>query len=84
MNVLSQLNSPFLYLICGGIIAFVAVICIIFMVRAWRAGLAIGMDKVKMKRVMVSSASFAVLPSGAMSIGMALYIHKKKLKKQEA
>lgn len=70
MNVLSQLNSPFLYLICGGIIAFVSIICIVFMVRAWRAGLAIGMDKVKMKRVMVSSASFAVLPSVGILLGV--------------
>ncbi|MBQ7895404.1 MAG: DUF5058 family protein [Oscillospiraceae bacterium] len=70
MNVLSQLNSPFLYLICGGIIATVAVICIIFMVRAWRAGLAIGMDKTKMKRVMLSSATFAVLPSVGILLGV--------------
>lgn len=70
MNVLSQLNSPFLYLICGGIIAFVALVCIVFMVRAWRAGLAIGMDKVKMRRVMVSSATFAVLPSIGILLGV--------------
>ncbi len=70
MNVLSQLNSPFLYLLCGGIIAFVAVVCVVFMVRAWRAGLAIGMDKVKMRRVMVSSATFAVLPSVGILLGV--------------
>lgn len=70
MSVLSRLNSPFLYLVCGGIIALVAVICVIFMVRAWRAGLAIGMDKVKMKRVVISSASFAVLPSVGILLGV--------------
>ena len=70
MNILSQLNSPFLYLICGSLIGFVAVVCIVFMVRAWRAGLAIGMDKVKMRRVMVSSATFAVLPSVGILLGV--------------
>ncbi|MFR8846720.1 MAG: DUF5058 family protein [Waltera sp.] len=37
MSILSQLNSVPMYLICGGIIAFVAVVCVIFLVRAYRA-----------------------------------------------
>ena len=61
MSILSQLNSPVLYLICGGIILFVALVCVLFLVRAYRAGLAIGMDKTKMKRTITSSATFAVL-----------------------
>ena len=44
MSILSQLNSVPMYLICGGIIAFVAVVCVIFLVRAYRAGQALGMD----------------------------------------
>ena len=70
MTILSQLNSPFMYLICGGIIAFVAVVCVFFAVRAWKAGLAIGMDPVKMKRAVVSSATFAVLPSVGILLGV--------------
>ena len=70
MSMLSRLNSPVLYLICGGIVAFVAVICIVFLVRAWRAGLAIGMDRVKMKRVIVSSATFSALPSVGILLGV--------------
>ncbi len=38
MSILSQLNSPAMYAICGGIVAFVALICIVFLIRAWRAG----------------------------------------------
>ena len=45
MSILSQLNSVPMYLICGGIIAFVAVVCVIFLVRAYRAGQALGMDE---------------------------------------
>ena len=70
MSMLSMLNSPVMYLICGGIVAFVAVICIVFLVRAWRAGLAIGMDRVKMKRVIVSSATFSALPSVGILLGV--------------
>ena len=70
MTILSQLNSPVMYLICGGIIAFVAVVCVFFAVRAWRAGIAIGMDKTKMKRAVVSSATFAVLPSVGILLGV--------------
>ena len=70
MSMLSRLNSPVMYLICGGIVAFVAVVCIVFLVRAWRAGLAIGMDRVKMKRVIVSSATFSALPSVGILLGV--------------
>ena len=63
MTILSQLNAPPIYLICGGIIAFVAILCVIFLIRAWRAGIALGMDKTKMKRAITASATFSLLPS---------------------
>ena len=44
MSVLDELNSLSMYLIVGMVILTVAIICIIFMVRAYKAGLAIGMD----------------------------------------
>ena len=70
MSILSQLNSPAMYAICGGIVAFVALICIVFLIRAWRAGLALGMDPVKLKRVVVSSATFSALPSVGILLGV--------------
>ena len=70
MNMLSQLNSAPVYLICGGIVAFVALVCVIFMVRAWRAGRAIGMDPAKMKRVITFSATFTVLPAVGILLGV--------------
>ena len=70
MTILSQLNSPVMYLICGCIIGFVALVCVFFALRAWKAGLAIGMDKTKMKRAVVSSATFAVLPSVGILLGV--------------
>lgn len=70
MSILGRLNSPVMYLICGVIVLFVALACIFFMVRAYRAGLAIGMDKTKMKRTISASATFAVLPSVAILLGV--------------
>lgn len=70
MTILNQLNSIPVYLICGGIIAFVALICVIFLVRAYRAGKAIGMDVTKMKRTMISSATFSLLPSVGILLGV--------------
>ena len=70
MTILSQLNAPPIYLICGGIIAFVAVLCVIFLIRAWRAGVALGMDKGAMKRAVTSSATFSLLPSVGILLGV--------------
>ena len=70
MNILSLLNSVPLYGICGGIIAFVAVVCIVFLIRAYRAGVSIGMDRTRLKQVILSSATFSVLPSVGILLGV--------------
>ena len=70
MNILSQLNSAPMYAICGGIIAFVAVVCAVFMVRAYRAGLAMGIDRTKLRRAITSSATFSLLPSVGILLGV--------------
>ena len=69
-SMLQQLNSPFLYLVCGLIILFVAAVCVIFLVRAYRAGKAIGMDEKKLKRAVTSSMTFSVLPSIGILLGV--------------
>ena len=69
-TILEQLSSGPVYLICGGIIAFVAAVCLLFLVRAWKAGIAIGMDRTKMKRAVTASASFSVLPAVGILLGV--------------
>ena len=69
-NILSELNSPQLYLICGSIIAFVAVVCVIFMIRAYRAGKKLGMDTKRMKRAVTASMTFSILPSVGILLGV--------------
>ena len=67
---MDKLNSPFMYIVCGGIVAFIAAVCLIFIVRAYRAGIAIGMDRARMKKVIIASASFTVLPGIAILLGV--------------
>lgn len=59
-----------MYLICGSIVAFVAGVCVFFMVRAYRAGVKIGMDKKKLQRTITASATFAILPSVGILLGV--------------
>lgn len=70
MSILSQLNGPAVYAVCGGIVAFVAVVCVVFMVRVWRAGIALGMDRAKMRRVVTASITFTILPSMGILLGV--------------
>jgi len=70
MNILSQLNSLPMYLICGGIILVVCLISVVFMIRAWRAGIAIGMDRAKLRRTVTSSLTFTLLPSVSILLGV--------------
>jgi len=70
MSVLSQMNGWPIYLICGVIILFVLAMSVFFMIRAWRAGIAIGMDKVKLRRAVTSSITFTLLPSISILLGV--------------
>ena len=70
MELLGKLNSPVMYLICGGIILLVAIICVIFGVRAYKAGKEMGIDTGKMKRVITASATFSVLPGVGILLGV--------------
>ncbi|MBR6953779.1 MAG: DUF5058 family protein [Clostridia bacterium] len=70
MNTLEQLSGGTMYLICGAIVAFVAVVCVVFLIRAWRAGKAIGMDPAKMRKAVTASATFTILPSVGILLGV--------------
>lgn len=69
-SVLAQLSSSPLYIISGSIILFVAAMCLFFVVRAYRAGLAIGMDKAALTRTVTSSLTFTILPSISILLGV--------------
>ena len=70
MNILAQLNSLPLYLICGGIILVVCLVSVVFMIRAWRAAVALGMDRSVLRRTVTGSITFTLLPSVSILLGV--------------
>ena len=70
MSVLDQLSSTPLYLISGCVILFVLLMSLFFLIRAYRAGIAIGIDRVKLRRAVTSSVTFSVLPSISILLGV--------------
>ena len=70
MNYLKQVNAPFLFLIVAVILLFITIMCIVFLVKSYFAGLAIGMDKKVLKRAITSSATFTILPSVSILLGV--------------
>lgn len=70
MDLLTQLNSLPMFLIVGVVVLFIGVLCVVFLVRSWRAGVAMGMDKAKLRRAITSSATFTLLPSVSILLGV--------------
>ena len=60
---LSQVNAGALYLIVALVLAYITVMCFVFLVKSYRAGIKIGMDKKVLKKTILSSATFTLLPS---------------------
>lgn len=70
MTILSQLNAAPMFLIAGGVILFILALSVAFLVRSWRAGVAMGIDKTKLRRAVTSSATFTLLPSVSILLGV--------------
>ena len=70
MSYLEIANSFPLYIIVGVILFFIAGLCVLFIVKSYRAGLAIGMDRKVLRKAITSSASFTVLPSVSILLGV--------------
>ena len=69
-NFMAMANSGVLYLIAGVVIAFVMILAAVFLVKAYREGVKIGMDKKKMHKAITSSIAFTVVPSVSILIGV--------------
>lgn len=67
---LSSVNSGVFYLLVAAVLAFVTLMCVIFLVKSYKAGVEIGMDKQVLKKTIVSSATFTLLPSISILLGV--------------
>ncbi len=69
-DYLSQVNSGWFYLIVALVLAYITILCVIFLVKSYRAGIKIGMDKETLKKTIISSATFTLLPSVSILLGV--------------
>ena len=69
-NYLETINSIPFYAIVALVLVFVVVMCVIFLVKSYKAGIALGMDAKDLKKVMTSSATFTLLPSISILLGV--------------
>lgn len=68
MDLLAQLNSLPMFAIVGAVILFILGLSVLYLVKSYRAGVALGMDKAKLRRAITSSATFTLLPSVSLSL----------------
>lgn len=69
-DFLTKANSGVMYLIAGIVIIFVMLMAAVFLFKAYREGVRIGMDKKKLNKVLSSSVVFSVVPSIGILIGV--------------
>lgn len=70
MDYLAAANSPVLYLIVSAVLLFIALFCALFIVKSYRAGIKLGMDKKVLVKAITSSATFTILPSISILLGV--------------
>ena len=67
---LNSVNSGMFYLLVAGILGFITIMCFVFLVKSYRAGIKIGMDKKILKKTITASATFTLLPSISILLGV--------------
>lgn len=70
MNYLESVNSAYFYMLVSGILVFIVLMCLIFLVKSYNEGKKLGMDEKLLKKVIVSSATFTLLPSVSILLGV--------------
>ncbi len=65
-----NVNSPILFVMVALIIAVVLGQSVFFLVKAWRRALEIGMDKKKLKKIVISATVFTIAPAIAIVISV--------------
>lgn len=65
-----SVNHPIIFLIVGIIIAIVLMQSVFFLVKAYKQGVKIGMDKRKLRKIAISAAIFTVAPAVAIVVSV--------------
>ena len=70
LSLIDRLNSPAMYAVVACAILAVCAMCVYFMIKSWRAGIAVGMDRKVLGKAIVSSATFTLLPAFSILLGV--------------
>lgn len=65
-----NVNSPVLFILAGVTIAVVLLQSVVFLIKAWKHAIELGVSKENLKKVSVSSAIFTIAPAIAVGIGI--------------
>ena len=65
-----QVNSPVLFVVAGLAVVAVLAQSVFFLIKAWRHGVAIGMDRTKLRRTARTAAVFTIAPAAAIVISV--------------
>lgn len=69
-DYLSQVNAGVLYLIVALVLTYITIMCFVFLIKSYRAGVKLGMDKKILRRTITASATFTLLPSVSILLGV--------------
>ena len=69
-SYLSSVNAGYFYGIVAVVLTFIMAMCLVFCMKSYRAGVAIGMEKKALKKVITSSMTFTLLPSISILLGV--------------
>ena len=67
---LASVNAPELFVLVAAVLGIMTVVCFVFLIKSYRAGLKLGMDKAVLKKTITSSATFTLLPSISILLGV--------------
>ena len=67
---LSGVNSPAFYAIVAIVLTFITAMCFVFLIKSYKAGISIGMDPKVLKKTITASATFTLLPSISILLGV--------------
>ncbi len=70
MDYLTLANLPALYFVVGSVLSFIALGCLYFIVKFYKAGIKINMNKSVLKKAITSSAFFTFLPAVSILLGV--------------
>lgn len=69
-DYLSSINAGYFYLLVAGVLGFITIMCFVFLIKSYRSGIKIGMDKKLLKKAITASATFTLLPSISILLGV--------------